>query len=170
MRNIVCTLIFSMVVAAGYAQTNIPEYKASNGVTYKEGDTVKLGRGTAPNGDFRYIQVMGLGMNTYDKDKNNLPRNYSDGNAVIKRVTNWRKKGADKFYVVVGVGLMNNYWIAIEDAIATCEIANCKDKNQPAAAGPDKYDQLAKLKKLLDDGVITQDEYDKEKKKLLEQQ
>lgn len=33
----------------------------------------------------------------------------------------------------------------------------------------DKYDKLIKLKKLLDDGVITEEEYEKEKKKLLEE-
>jgi hypothetical protein len=32
----------------------------------------------------------------------------------------------------------------------------------------DKYDRLIKLKKLLDDGVITQEEYEKEKAKILE--
>ena len=32
----------------------------------------------------------------------------------------------------------------------------------------DKYEQLAKLKKLLDDGAITQEEYDSEKAKILE--
>ena len=31
----------------------------------------------------------------------------------------------------------------------------------------DKYDQLYKLKKMLDDGLITQEEYDKEKGKIL---
>lgn len=32
----------------------------------------------------------------------------------------------------------------------------------------DKYDKLAKLKKLLDDGVITKEEFEKEKIKLLQ--
>jgi len=34
--------------------------------------------------------------------------------------------------------------------------------------GEDKYDKLIRLKKLLDDGIITQEEYDKEKKKILD--
>ena len=33
----------------------------------------------------------------------------------------------------------------------------------------DKYDKLRKLKKLLDDGIITQEEYEREKKKILEE-
>lgn len=33
----------------------------------------------------------------------------------------------------------------------------------------DKYDRLIKLKKLLDDGIITQEEYEKEKSKILEE-
>ena len=39
---------------------------------------------------------------------------------------------------------------------------------KPADAGqPDKYEQLRKLKQLLDEGVLTQGEFDKQKTKLL---
>jgi len=46
-----------------------------------------------------------------------------------------------------------------------------KNKNQRDAisGGSDKYDKLTKLKKLLDDGAITKDEYEKEKKKILDE-
>jgi hypothetical protein len=40
-----------------------------------------------------------------------------------------------------------------------------KEKNE--ANYPDKYDQLAKLKKLYDEGAITEDEFQKEKINLL---
>lgn len=33
-----------------------------------------------------------------------------------------------------------------------------------------KYDQLAKIKELLDDGILTQDEFDQEKQKILNQE
>lgn len=38
---------------------------------------------------------------------------------------------------------------------------------QPAQSQEDPYERLAKLKKLADDGVITQEEFEAEKKKLL---
>ncbi|WP_421876397.1 SHOCT domain-containing protein [Pacificispira sp.] len=57
-----------------------------------------------------------------------------------------------------------------------------KDKNAPAAADPasagtpalqpakssSNLDEIAKLKKLLDDGVLTQDEFDEQKRRLLQ--
>jgi hypothetical protein len=86
---------------------------------------------------------------------------------VIKKIGNWKRKGADRIFFTVGVGLLTNYYLFIEDAIATFEIVVCKSSDQPAAAASDKYDQLKKLKDLFDQGVINQEEYDKEKKKIL---
>ena len=39
--------------------------------------------------------------------------------------------------------------------------------NNPSATKTDKYDSLAKIKKLLDDGVLSQEEFEKEKQKIL---
>lgn len=47
-----------------------------------------------------------------------------------------------------------------------------KNKTQPqlqSSESGDKYDKLLKIKKLLDDGIITKEEYEKEKKKILDQ-
>lgn len=123
MKHII--LFFLFINVSAYAQTAIPEYTASNGTAYQAGDTVTLGRGSAPNGTFLYVKAMGFGANTTNPEANNLPSDYSGGNAVIKKVNSWKRKGATKIYLVVGVGLMSNYWISIEDAIETCEIS-CK--------------------------------------------
>ncbi|WP_026632820.1 SHOCT domain-containing protein [Dyadobacter alkalitolerans] len=56
----------------------------------------------------------------------------------------------------------------IENAIATCEIENCKGESSVHAKS-DKYDQLKKLKDLHDKGILSEDEYSAEKKKLLDQ-
>lgn len=40
--------------------------------------------------------------------------------------------------------------------------ANIKNKNDP-----DKFDEISKYKKLLDEGIITEEEYEKKKKELL---
>ena len=42
------------------------------------------------------------------------------------------------------------------------------NKGTTSVKEEDKYDKLAKLKKLLDDGVITKEEFEKEKIKLLQ--
>lgn len=162
MKHISIILFLTGALSAS-AQT-LPEYKASNGITYKPGDTVKLGRGSHPNGDFRYLVMGGLAASGGDSD--NIPKHYSGMNVIIKKIKTQKMKGAEKVWFIVGAGNIVNYNLAIEDAIATCEVSDCKNQT---AASSDKYDQLAKLKGLLDSGVITQEEYDKEKKKLLDQ-
>jgi hypothetical protein len=159
MKMVVVILLISF---AANAQKNLPEYEASNGITYHIGDTVKLARGSGTNGDFLYVQVAGLAATSGDT---NLSRGYAGRGAVIKKIANFKWKGSNKIYFVVGLGMLSNYNIYIEDAIETCEIADaCKKEAQPAV---DKYDQLKKLKDLLDQGVLTQEEYDKEKQKIL---
>jgi len=160
MKYIIIVFLLSPILA--FVQKQLPEYKASNNVTYHPGDTVMLGMGSATNGNFMYVQVAGFAQSS-NQDQNNLPRGFSGRNAVIRNINSVRHQGSDKVYFLVGLGLRTNYYLVIEDAIATCEIP-CNEKDQP----DDKYDQLKKLKALLDDGAIAQEEYDKEKTKLLE--
>lgn len=156
--KLVYSVLLLSISLTSFAQQNHPEYKASNNVTYHIGDTVKLGRGSGNSGQFVFVYAAGLSGGAA------LPSHYASGNAVIKKVQTWKVKGAVRWHLVVGVGLLTNYYIQIEDAIATCEVAQC---NTPTAQ-TDKFDQLKKLKELLDSGAITQEEYDAEKKKILE--
>lgn len=43
-----------------------------------------------------------------------------------------------------------------------------KTNTNVTVARSDKYDQLAKIKKLLDDGILTQEEFENEKRKILQ--
>ncbi|TGV01490.1 SHOCT domain-containing protein [Flavivirga rizhaonensis] len=153
-------------------------YAASNGVVYHVGDTITLGRGSSPNGDFNYLQMGGF-YNTlsvlngeYDDIASSIGRNYSGLNVEIKKIKEINFKGASKVIFVVGGGNITNYNLMIEDAISTCEIKNCSDTyNKPQIVyqkQEDKYDKLKKVKELLDTGVLTQEEFENEKKKLLE--
>jgi hypothetical protein len=56
-------------------------------------------------------------------------------------------------------------WPRIEIVFSCVTVAS----NTGSVAKPDKYDELRKLKGLLDDGVISQEEYDQEKQKILAQ-
>ena len=46
-------------------------------------------------------------------------------------------------------------------------LCNNQHNKQMLGAQEDPYEKLSKLKKMLDDGLITQEEYDEQKKKLL---
>lgn len=155
--KLVASVLLLGLCATASAQQNLPEYTASNNVTFHIGDTVKLGRGSGNNGVFVYIVGAGLAQ------AGPLPSRFASGNAVIKKIQTWKEKGAAKYVLVVGVGLATNYYIYIGDAIATCEVTPCAS----TTAQDDKLDQLQKLKGLLDSGALTQEEYDAEKKKIL---
>jgi hypothetical protein len=147
------------------------EYTASNGVTYHVGDTVKLGRGSAPNGDFLYLQIGGWSAATSYRtnggnDQFNIGRGYANTAVVIKKIRSAKIRGVEKHSFVVGGGNITNYYLSIDDAIEVCEVVPCKNAKTPVV---NVADEIAKLKKLLDDGAITQAEYDSQKKKLLEQ-
>lgn len=141
------------------------EYKASNNVTYHIGDTIKLGRGSGINGDFIYLTMGGWGALSEGSNSKSANKLYAGRGAIIKKIKSTRFHGSDRVQFAVGVGNITNYILAIEDAIATCEVIPCQ-KDTPSSS--DKYDRLKKLKELLDSGAITQEEYDKEKKKILD--
>ena len=154
---------------------NKDDYKASNGITYHIGDTIKLGRGSATNGDFRFLQMGGwaavAGYNSNaGSSQFNIGKSYSGLNVILRKIKEQRFKGATKITFVVGGGNITNYNLMIEDAIATCEIADCIEKVQKVEIinQSSRLDELKKLKELLDAGAITKDEYEVEKRKLLD--
>lgn len=156
-------LLLSCVVASASAQKRIDQYTASNGITYHEGDTVLLGRGSGPGGSFSYITVGGWAASTQPQG---IGAGYSGLAVTINKIKQYTTRGQTKVWFVVAGGNITNYNLIIEDAIAVCEVVPCA--SQAAGSPSDKYDDLKKLKDLLDQGVITEEEFSKEKAKILE--
>ncbi|MEN9907132.1 MAG: hypothetical protein RLZZ540_273 [Bacteroidota bacterium] len=161
MRKIILVLLF--ISGFANAQDKITEYKASNNITYKVGDAIQLGRGSGGQGTFVYLKIAGwmAGGTTQ------IGSAYSGLNVVIKKIKKATFKGAEKVYFTVGGGNITNYSLEIEEAIATCEVKDCQQTQGAVITQSDKFDKLKKLKELLADGTLTQEEYDVEKKKLL---
>jgi hypothetical protein len=154
--------------ARSFWGTSVTEYKASNGVTYHIGDTVKLGRGTKPDGSFLYLEDHGLIPNP--RSTRTLPKEFANAGAVLKSIKKTRINGVDKYMFSVNPGGPMRYTGFIDDAIEACEVKPCKstDSVTQATAGS-VADEIKKLKGLLDSGAITKEEYDAQKKKLLNQ-
>jgi len=166
-------LLLALLLIPGLlsAQKNT-DYKASNGITYKVGDTIKTGRGSGQNETFLYLQLGGwAAVATYSAtqgaDQHNIGRQFAGMNVVVKKIKELKSKVGTKTYFVVSGGTISNYNLFIEDAIATCEIADCNKKPVDVAVVPDNLERIKKLKELLDGGAISQSEYDQQKKKLL---
>jgi hypothetical protein len=111
-------LLILLISSFANAQQRIKEYKASNQVVYKEGDTITLGRGSGFNGNFVFVQISGWAVGVTPQG---IGSAYSGLNVIIKKIKQVTFKGAVKTGFIVGGGNITNYLLLIEDAIATCE-------------------------------------------------
>lgn len=138
-----------------------------------------------PDGDFRFIRTnsaslfayhSNTGYNGLANQANSFPRNQSGLTYKVKRIEQrGSKKHGYVYYVIIG-GLVA-YEIDVENAITSGELVvpdEFKPKPKTATTVVEVKqplslaDELAKLKKLYDDSVLTKDEYEAAKKKLLE--
>lgn len=169
----VCSITYSQQVDVKREKQK--SYSASNGITYKVGDAILLGRGSDTNGKFNYLQAggllnalsMGVGADSYAMSGD---RNFAGQNAIIKKIKKeTSKRGGEKVFFVVGVGSLTNGNLFIEDAIKSCEIADCdKSVNSDNKINSnDKYDRLKKIQELKDSEILTIDEFESEKAKIL---
>ena len=169
------TILLLAVILSGIMSANAQkktEYKASNGIIYHVGDTIQLGRGSRDDGSFNYLQV----NNTFSafvggEPNQGVAKSFSGTNVIIKKIREMNMRGASKVYFVVGGGSITNYWLMIDDALTTGEVIDPTkkniEKNKQNTTGS-KADKLRELKELFDEGILTQEEFDKEKKKILE--
>jgi hypothetical protein len=144
-------------------------YKATNGVTYHLNDTVRLGKGSASNGSFLYIQERGIPPlpGPGSSPTHNLPKAFTNGGVVVKNIKKSNRNGIDKYVLVVDAGGVFRFSLYIDDAILACEVIPCQTAATKQPSPTYVADEIKKLKELLDAGTITQAEFDVQKKKLL---
>lgn len=104
----------------------------SNGKVIWEGDNLKCGRGTLPNGDFKYIHTSGSSWVALANARNDgsspgiipLKSSFSGLNVSVKSIKKiGNKKRGFKYLIKAGGGNIVNYDLEIADAIATGEIS-----------------------------------------------
>lgn len=162
------------------------EYKASNGINYKIGDAIKIAKGSTRTGNFSFLRDVGNGkMSMSLKDQAKAKR--ANTTVFIEKIKKYNLKFNEEVFFTVKVeGRLTNSVLEIESAIATCEIEDCNNdinseirpvKKETESAPlvttiqqTDKYDQLLKIKKLFDSGILTEKEYLEEKKKILDKE
>lgn len=168
MKNIII-VIFCLIPFIGFAQN---EYKASNGKTYHVGDTIKVALGSMPDGSFKYVLASQPAFFPPRRNGNDLNarKDFANTNTIIKKIKTGSRltdNGNKIILVVKGNGLIN-FDVWIEEAIAACEVTPCATPaNVATVPAASVADELLKLKKLLDAGALTQDEFNVQKKKLL---
>ncbi|WP_336689828.1 MULTISPECIES: SHOCT domain-containing protein [unclassified Chryseobacterium] len=148
------------------------------------GQDINLGTGSTPDGDFKFIRRNSTGFgtimtmtnsNSYNKSQFSLPRNMAGHKGkVVKIVVRGNEKIGQTFEPLITFG-SGRYEIDVDNAIISGEIIVPEEfRPKPKAAvielkqNVSIADEILKLKKLLDDGILTKEEYDIQKKKLLE--
>ena len=169
MKKIYLIVVFILAITSTQAQNaeQLEEFTASNGITYKIGDEIKLARGSDTNGKFVYVNIGGWAIST-NSEANRLPAGNAGRIVTVKKIKKYDHKRYKAVIFIIGGGNITNYTLDIENAIATCEIENCKNTNNPVASTSDKFDKLKKLKELFDQGILSEKEYSDEKKKILD--
>lgn len=169
MKHLIITAVIAIVVCNLYAQKRINSIETRAGWVIHEGDSIRLGKGSNTDGTFRYVSGPEFlkGITYTDKEgkqthpETGIDKRYNYSGYVVYRIFN-----DGTLHTRKGARLVIN----IEPAIKAGELLQKREKettimiNQGSAA-----DELAKLKKLYDDGVLTKDEYEAQKKKILNQ-
>lgn len=146
-----------------------------SGYIFKKGENVKMGVGTLMNGDFKFVRVSSQSILWSQNDSQNaLPARFAGLNGEIASISERGSKNRGyTYYLIMKFGLPGRYEIDIESALAAGEIV-LPEKYMPnkriAVPALSTADELLKLKKLLDDGILTKEEFEAEKKKLLQKQ
>lgn len=160
----------------------------SFGYRIRKNDVIKIGSGSTNDGDFKYIRInanslfryySNRGYNNLANSANAFPRGESGLNYTVNELS-MRGDNEHGYVYYAKIKLRNtlvNYEIDVENALISNELVLPeqfrKVKNdvtkqviisqQPISVA----DELIKLKKLLDDGVLTKEEFESQKKKVL---
>lgn len=194
MRKTFLLLLISTIACKTFSQNTVSSLPriikdtlfTTSGYKIIEKEDIKVGIGTMPDGDFKFIRRNSGSLFAYNSNNgyqglaneaNAFPRNQAGLKFKVKSV---EQRGSKKhgyiYYAKIGLGLIN-YEIDVENAIASGELQvpdEYKQKpKQPTTIVEVKQqfsvaDELAKLKKLYEDSVLTKEEYESQKKKLLE--
>lgn len=188
---LIATVLFFAKSNAQVADSTLPRIEkdtlfTTSGFRLVEKQEIKIGVGSTQDGDFKFIRRNSASLFAYNSttgyqglanSANAFPRNEAGLKYKIKSIEKrGNKKHGYVYYAKIGSGLIN-YEIDVENAIASGEIVvpdeyKPKSKVTPVVVEVKQQvsvaDELAKLKKLFDDGVLTKEEFESQKKKLLE--
>ena len=193
MKKFFALLITTVFISKAYSQSNdnaLPRLVddtlfTTSGYRVIVGEDINLGVGATPDGDFKFIRRNSTGFgtlmvqtdnNAYNKSQLSLPRNMAGHKGkVVKIVARGNKRIGVTYEPLITFG-SGRYEVDVDNAIASGEIVvpdEFKPKPKTAATVVEVKqisvaDELTKLKKLYDDGILTKEEYEAQKKKLLE--
>lgn len=172
--------IFGISLSQSLSKFENDTLTTSTGFKVYEGLDLKIGTGSMNDGDFKFIRTNASSLFNYSSttgyqglanQANSFRRSNSGLTFKVKKVMpRGNKKNGYVYYVKIGSGLIN-YEMDIENAIKSGEIIipddfMPKEKSQ-VQSSETKYDKLKKIKELKDAGVLSEEEFQKEKDKIM---
>lgn len=165
MTKIIIVIAFLMPTLC-FGQKKNESIVTSIGWTIQKGDKITLGVGSMPDGRYKFIQTSEAGTLSGD---GHLPNRFSGKTYEVYKIKVFRGRQIPVIKLNNLIGIGSRFDIEIEGAIANNEIVVPeKYRKEAKVSTGSKADELAKLKKLLDDGVLTKEEFESEKKKVLD--
>jgi len=184
-KTIVILLITLFVSSTSFAHEvsssvdDIEQYTASNGITYRVGDVIQTKKGSMRANRFRYIYWGSL----ISGDGNTSGTLKSLTIKEIKRIRTPFERDLEVIFIVKGDDFMT-YSLRVDKAIGACEIYPCGSYRGALGGGCDDFlpnesrcrksnsnlsvaDELAKMKVLEEEGIITRLEYKGYSRRLL---
>lgn len=178
-------LIFTLLIfGISYSQTHTKfendTLTTSTGFKVYEGLDLKIGTGSMNDGDFKFIRTNASSMFNYysttgyqglANQANSFKRSNSGLTFKVRKIMpRGNKRNGFVYYAKIGNGIMN-YEVDLENAIKSAEIIVPdeflpKEKSQNSNSET-KYDKLKKIKELKDSGVLSDEEFQKEKDKIM---
>jgi hypothetical protein len=142
------------------------------GWVIKIGDTLYFGKASMPTKQFGFIYetaspyVNGRMVYRY------LPSDYAGKRGIVKDlIQNGTKRQGFTMCAEIGVGMLVRYYAELDNAIEAGEVLPPPRFRTVAASAKTTSgsvaDELLKLKQLMDAGALTKEEYEAQKKKLL---
>lgn len=185
MKNLL--FIIALFLAGLYSAQSVIKYEndtltTSTGYKVYEGLNLKIGTGSMGDGDFKFIRTNASSLMNYSSSTgykglanqaNSFGRSNSGLSFKVKKImSRGSKKNGYVFYAKIGSGLIN-YEVDVENAIKFGELV-VPEEFMPKVRNPmqtisteSKYDKLKKIKDLKDSEILTEEEYQKEKEKIM---
>ena len=155
-------------------------YKTVSGMVFKVDDWITFGNGTMPTGDFATININGKSWfrtvgsnNAVNANNNSLSK---DWRGYKKQIIRFDVIGRDatgyRTFAIIAAGPIR-YAVDLDAAIEKGEIV-VPEQYRPKTSSANviqqtsSADEILKYKKLMDDGIITKEEFEEKKKKLLQ--
>ncbi len=178
MKYFITSLVASYVlyspVQAQIVGKSVPTFTTTAGTVVHVSDTLRLGRGSLPTGEFQYVFVPD---NVFTGSKRlNFTSQMSNLSVRVKDIRSQHSANfGDKTVAVIRANTINGC-VDLNAAEDAGEIITAKTRRSAVSAAAGQVsaapvrstaDELLKLKQLYDQKVLTKAEYDAQKAKLL---